>query len=523
MRRALLIIFLVVTLGPPTALIVQGVVSLATNDRPPEATLGARHWQLLATTVWLALCVSAAATVIATPAAMVLGRTRRGPLIWLRRLALATIIVPPYVHALAWQTTAARLAAALSNLGFSMPVPAGWPMAWWVDTMAYLPLAFGLALVGLASVDPDHLDAARVGRRDAAALWRVVLPLAGPQILAASGLVFVLALTDYGVPSLFQVSTYPLEVYVHFSRGGPPLGTLLQSLPLMAAAIVAIVLSQSGLRAAVTRPLRPAGVTATPLILPPWLRAVTGGAVAILAAQVIVPIVSLITGVGSCDNLAGAVGEAREELLTTLVVALVAAAVCLPLAAAVGHRLAESRRGGRFWWIVTMLPIAVPAPLVGIGLVVMWNRPLVGGVYGTLAMPILAVLARFAPLGCLVAAAQFRRVDPLLSDAARVFEPRTLHRWLRAALPTVAPGLLAAACVVAALAAAELPATLIVAPPGQATLTMRIYNYLHYGASEAVAGLCLVATVSALLVAGLMSAVLRRWWFATGLAEEGRG
>jgi iron(III) transport system permease protein len=60
------------------------------------------------------------------------------------------------------------------------------------------------------------------------------------------------------------------------------------------------------------------------------------------------------------------------------------------------------------------------------------------------------------------------------------------------------PGFVAAACVVFALAAGELGATLVVAPPGQATLTMRIYNYLHYGASQTVAGLCLIMASTAL-------------------------
>ena len=54
--------------------------------------------------------------------------------------------------------------------------------------------------------------------------------------------------------------------------------------------------------------------------------------------------------------------------------------------------------------------------------------------------------------------------------------------------------------ILAALTLAELGATLIVAPPGHATITMRIYNYLHYGSSSDVAGLCLMVTVLTLVV-----------------------
>jgi iron(III) transport system permease protein len=66
------------------------------------------------------------------------------------------------------------------------------------------------------------------------------------------------------------------------------------------------------------------------------------------------------------------------------------------------------------------------------------------------------------------------------------------------------PGLLAAAGIVFALTTGELGATLLVAPPGQATLTIRIYNFLHYGASSVVAGLCLMMAVT-ILIAGIIA------------------
>jgi iron(III) transport system permease protein len=46
-----------------------------------------------------------------------------------------------------------------------------------------------------------------------------------------------------------------------------------------------------------------------------------------------------------------------------------------------------------------------------------------------------------------------------------------------------------------------LGAALMVVPPGESTLTMRIYNYLHYGASSTVSGLSLVLTAVVALAA----------------------
>ena len=78
-------------------------------------------------------------------------------------------------------------------------------------------------------------------------------------------------------------------------------------------------------------------------------------------------------------------------------------------------------------------------------------------------------------------------------------------------LPLLAPGLVAAACMVFALSAGELGATLLVIPPGLETVTIRMYNYLHYGSSGAVAGLGLVMTALMLAAGGMAVAAMRGW------------
>jgi iron(III) transport system permease protein len=144
-------------------------------------------------------------------------------------------------------------------------------------------------------------------------------------------------------------------------------------------------------------------------------------------------------------------------------------------------------------------------------LIALWNSPRLPDIYGTTAMPVLASLARFAPLATLAVLAQLRQVDRELIDAARVHQSSHLQGWLQVRLPMLAPGLLAAAGVAFALSLGELGATLLVAPPGQSTLSMRIYNYLHYGASDAVAGLCLLLALSA-VAAGLLAMTALLGW-----------
>jgi iron(III) transport system permease protein len=101
-------------------------------------------------------------------------------------------------------------------------------------------------------------------------------------------------------------------------------------------------------------------------------------------------------------------------------------------------------------------------------------------------------------------------------EAARVLEASRARIWLRVVLPLMAPGLAAAAAAVFALTAGELGATLIVTPPGRATLTLRIYNFLHYGASDMVGGLCLVMT-GLVMGAGVLGVLVVAAWSRAGV------
>ncbi len=107
-----------------------------------------------------------------------------------------------------------------------------------------------------------------------------------------------------------------------------------------------------------------------------------------------------------------------------------------------------------------------------------------------------------------------RFIEPLLFDAAAVFSPGRFKTWVQIRLPLYAPGLFVAAGILAVLTLGELGATLVVAPPGHGTLTMRIYNYLHYGAAGEVAGLCLMITILTLIAGACTIAVL--YWLHRG-------
>jgi iron(III) transport system permease protein len=230
--------------------------------------------------------------------------------------------------------------------------------------------------------------------------------------------------------------------------------------------------------------------------------------------QFAVPLAALLISVVSLGNPFAAWARSGLEIFNSVIVAGAAAALSVGLALLVSPRLTSPAR-----LALVVVPLAIPGSLIGIGLLKMWSTPGMNALYGTAVLPVLAMVARFSTLAILVMHVQFKRIDPLLFDAARVFRGDGLAVWLMVRLPLYLPGMLAAFFGVFGLALSELNASVLVAPPGQQALSAKIYSLLHYGASQEVAALCLLTMMGSVLsiLAGYWAGQL--WWPRKGAAS----
>jgi iron(III) transport system permease protein len=513
LNRFGLLIFLLVVLGPLLVLIAGLIPSLMHGNiswLSLAVPLG-RRLTLLLNSLGFAAAVAASGVVLGSLGGIVLWRWETGWRSYLRWLVLVLAPIPPYIHALAWTSSINSVNTMLQAVGFPAFPVQGWAMAWWIQLMSLAPVAVGLALVGLKSVDPIMIDAARILRSDISAVLKIVFPLASPALAAGGGVLFLLSLLDYSVPSLVNLNVYSLEVFAEYSASNEPVRAFLLALPLLIISVVIVLVSFSALRnAAQNSSWRIPGWKTAP-VLPKWLSLLQLFAVAALALQIAVPIVSLISSAGTWNSLVSTISSAHSEILYSLWIDILVSLLCIIIALPAAGELVNSKKREKLLWILVAAPLAVPPALIGIGLITIWNRPFFLDIYGSSLMPVLAGMARFAPLAVIVLVAQFRRIDPLLIDAARILQANPWQTWRHIWLPMLAPGLLAAAGIVFALTSGELGATLLVAAPGHTTLTIRIYNFLHYGASGTVAGLCLMM-IATILAAGVIAALaLIRW------------
>jgi len=156
-------------------------------------------------------------------------------------------------------------------------------------------------------------------------------------------------------------------------------------------------------------------------------------------------------------------------------------------------RARAGRRLGQLADVMLVVLFAVPSTIIGIGLIGVWNRPgPLGVAYATDAMFLLAYLARFLPLAVLIVAASTRYVPLSHEEAAAVSGAGWSRTMGRIVLPQIGLGIAAAWVITFVLAFGELGVSILVAPPGESTLPIRIYTIIANTPASTVASLALL-------------------------------
>jgi len=436
------------------------------------------------------------------------GRLRRAA----RRLYLLPLLLPPYLTALTWMVLAGRdgpAAPLMRGAGLGDPTPFGLTGAALVMGLTAAPVAAWLCRGTLRGMESEPVEAALVAGGPALAWRRVILPALWPSALAGGGIAFAFGLAEYGVPALLQWTVSSQEVYAEFSRSGDVSLAAGFALPaLLPAVAAAMAVAASGrllpARRAGAGPPFDLGHLPVPPALAAWA---TGGAL-VGAAALLFPFGVLAARVAADPAGLGEVVEARAALGGSLAWAASAGAGATLVAALLAAPL--RRVGSRTVAALCLAPLAVPAPLFGLGLQSLVSRPGLSFLGDGPLLLVLGHAGRFLPVALLVLLDGWRRQDPLLWEAASAAAVPPWRRFSRVALPLLLPSLAASVGLTAALALGEIGAALLLVPPGGQTVALRLYNLLHYGADARVAALALATALSGGLAGAVLWAIVRR-------------
>lgn len=478
-----------------------------------------RVWRALQRTLVVGLGSTLGASVIGGGFGLLLGLVAvpgRGAASFLLVLAM---LVPAQIAALAWLTALGPASPLLLALDLAPGLGAAHPMHGPGGIIALLsvqqaPLVFLSVRAALRSVPAEQVEAARsCGATPLAALRRVVLPYLGPALAGGACLSFLAAIGNFGTAAMLGIpARYTVLSVLLFTRlsglgpsGLPEAAAMAMLLGVLAAVALALqaMAGRRGFAVAPGRRLRPidSGPWRLPLLLLVWgyLAVVLALPLAALLAAALTPAagVALSSATATLRNFTAALApgaNTASAFANSLGLSLLAGALLAGIAVA-GARMLARRASRPLLWAID-LPYALPGVCVGVAVILVHLRPwpfLGVSLYGTLALILLAYLARFQALALKPVAAALARQDARLSQAAAMLGAGSLRRLVSIDLPLLAPAAVAGLLLVALTALNEITVSILLYAAGSQTLGVVIYGLNDSGQTGMAAAVALMA------------------------------
>ena len=397
----------------------------------------------------------------------------------------------------------------------------------------YLPIAVLTIYGSLQSIDPRTLEAARdMGSGRFGTVARVVVPQARSGLRAAFALTFVLSASDYITPTLVGgAKGQMVGAVIQDQFGGAadvPLGAALAFVSVGAFIVVlaaaALLERAAGRLLSGRRPLAFAARARRPSSS--WRHAfsrmsVSVPATGLLMAFLLAPLIVVIVfsfNAGSVPSLpltglttrwySNIVGQSEfpQALRTSLEVMVLGVGLGLLLGVPAAFALARRRFAAQSMVLASVYgPVAIPGVVLGVALLSAYTFMNIRlGILSTVAAHALLVL----PYVVIVVRARLLEFDQRLGEAARDLGAGPAHVLRTITIPIIAPSLLGAALLAAAVSLDEILVTNFTIG-SDATLPVWILSQIHRGITPAINALAVIILATSIVLVLLAGIAMR--------------
>lgn len=475
-------------------------------------------------TLVLGTSVAALGTFIGLVLAFVQVRTTFPGRRILHVLALIPVVSPPFAVAMAVITLFGRsglISKELFNTRYDIFGLDGLVMA---ITLSFMPVAY-LNFVGMLRAFDGSLEEAATNLGGGAfhRLRTVTLPLLAPGIASSFLLIFVSSIADLGNPILlggeFDVlsSRIYLAVIGEFNLDKAAVFSVM----LLAPSLIIFAVQYFWLRSKeyvtvtgkASAPLRP--------ITNGWVKAgLAVFTVAVLAFITLIYgyiIVGAFTKVWNInftptlDNLRFVLrGAGFEALRDTVTLAIIATPIAGFAGLIIAFVITQRRfRGRGLLDLASVLGVAVPGTIIGIGLLLAFNEPLLGGLIpklkGTAAIIVLAFTVRGMPGVVRVAMGALNQLGANLEEASVSLGASTFQTFRKIVLPLIRPAMFSSLIWSFARSMTSLSPIIFVVTPQWRIMTAQILNEADQGRFSHAAAYSLVLVAVVLIAIGFLA------------------
>ena len=340
---------------------------------------------------------------------------------------------------------------------------------------------------------------------------QITLPLIAPAILSGMMIVFVLSLSEFGVPSLLQVNVLTTQIFTQFSAFYNEKAATAIAFPLIVITFILIMLEKIYMRGKSFEMLGRTSSISTTQYNITWLNVVgITFCTLVLLVCVIIPLSTLIFNTKTISAYHNAILLARNGITNSVLFGSIGATLLTFIGFFLGY-LSEKIRSrlknstAAFIWIF----FAVPATVSGIGLIKLWNRAegTCQFIYSSLWIVILGYVIRFLPLSSRIMANYLKQIPNSMEEAGTVTGTSWFRILGKILLPLQGYGLIATWLICFMFCVGELGTTILVYPPGHETLPIALFTVMANSPTDVVSALSIIIVVMTLLPVGVFLVV----------------
>ena len=459
---------------------------------------------------------------LATPLAYFFARYRIYGKSFIRILIILSSMSAPFIGAYSWILLMGRSGVITlffrDTIGIQVPSIYGFAGIVIVLTLQLYPLIFLYVTGALKNVDNSLLEASdNLGCSGMRRFLRIIIPLIMPTMYAGGLLVFMRSLADFGTPMLIGEGfrTFPVTIFNEFISelgGDDGFAAAISIIAIIITTFVFLAQRYLSTRKQFTmnsmnkiRPIEAKGFTK--FFVHAYTYILVGLSI-MPQAYIIFTSFKNVNGTVfvpgySFGSYVDAFDKVGRSISNTLIIPGIALIVIVIFAALIAY--ITVRRRNLFTGVadtVSMVPYIIPGSVVGITLLIAFNKPPIL-LSGTMLIMVIGLVLRRLPYTIRSSVAVLQQIPMNVEEAALSLGSSKLGAFYKVTIPMMAAGLIAGGILSWVTMISELSTAILLYVGRTKTLTVEIYTQIirgNYGIAAALSTILTVLTVISLLI-----------------------
>ena len=480
------------------------------------------YYESLWNSIYICSLATFFSTLLGLPIAFFMSRTNIRFKKTIDLFIILSLLSPPFIGAYSWIILLGRNGIITKTLGlnFSIYGVSGIVL---VFTLKFFPFVYMYVSGALKSMDNSMEEAAQnLGAGFYKKLFTITFPLVMPSITAGALMVFMTSLADFGTPMLLGegLQVLPTMIYNEYMSeiGGDAqmastVSVIVVALSTIMLLIQKAVISRKSYKMNALRPPEEIKLNSYTNSLSTLFCIVIAG-IAFLP-QIVVIITSFLKTKGplfsnefSLESYTAIINKLSNNITNTFIYSGIAVLIMLLAGLFLSYTIFKKNSIlDPLLDILIMFPYVIPGTVLGIGLILSFNKPLLGGVFprltGTATILIISYVIRKLAYTVRSGTAILHQIDPSIEEASINLGVSPLKTFFKITAVMMGPGIISGLLLSLVATINELSSTIVLYSGRTSTIAVQIYSEVlsdSFGTAAALSTILTATSMAAIIV-----------------------